>query len=291
MIRLFLFVFFLVSSVGIHSAVVAVADEEFYLRKVNVAMFYELCPEVLMDQEHKCSPESYELRWHDKQDLSYEEFVAKCKEDTEKRNRELDASFDCSIHGTYFAYKGATKIGIISLSNAAGEFYADKAPAYGFSSGEYVCRDIFLDEGHKGKGYFSHLHAKVMELITPFIGRKHIVRNAANELVESESAFKGTRGLTALANVPSIRASLKAGATLVDIPEDRNQWIVQFPAPQRALSERELELRQVADIIIAESLDSFRTEPFEYGDIPSTKEAQAAVQKHYYGNKILFPDV
>ena len=66
---------------------------------------------------------------------------------------------------------------------------------------------------------------------------------------------------------------------------------MQFPVPQRALSEREQELRQVADKIIDESLTSFKTEPFEYGDIPSTKEAQAAVSKHYYGNKILFPDV
>jgi hypothetical protein len=96
-----------------------------------------------------------------------------------------------------------------------------------------------------------------MELITPFIGKIHLVLNAANELVDSELPFQGTRGITALANVPSIRASLKAGATLVDIPEDRGHWIVQFPAPQRALSERELQLRRVAGIIIAESLSSF----------------------------------
>ena len=217
---------------GIHSAVVAVADEEFYLRKVNVAMFYELCPEVLMDQEHECSPKSYELIWHDKQDLSYEEFVAKCKEDTEKKNRELDASFDCSIHGTYIAYKGDTKIGKIRLTNAADEFYADKAPAYGFSSGEYVCYDVFLDEGHKGGGNFGHLHAKVMELVAPFIGEKHFVRNAASELVESDLPFQGIRGLIALSNIPSLRATSKAGATLVDIPEDRSQWVMQFFGPR-----------------------------------------------------------
>lgn len=260
MIRLFLFVFFLVSSVGAYAAS-EVVDEEFSLRKATA-------DDVRLVMSAAASVE----------EISH--FVTY-----------VTASFPCSIHGTYFAYKGATKIGVIALSNAAGEFYADKAPAYGFSSGEYVCRDIFLDEGHKGRGYFSHLHAKVMELITPFIGKKHKVRNAANELVDSELPFQGTRGLINLSNIPSLRATLKAGATLVDILEDRDHWIVQFPAPQRALSERELELRQVADIIIAESLDSFRTEPFEYGDIPSTKEAQAAVQKHYYGNKILFPDV
>ena len=79
-----------------------------------------------------------------------------------------------------------------------------------------------MDEGHVGKGYFSHLHAKVMELITPFIGKRHLVLNTANELVESELPFQGTRGITAIDNVPSIRASLKVGATLVDVPEDRN---------------------------------------------------------------------
>ncbi|MEI7493518.1 MAG: hypothetical protein WCJ92_02840 [Alphaproteobacteria bacterium] len=259
MIRLFLFALFLVSSVGVYAAS-EVVDEEFSLRKATA------------------------------DDVSLVMSDAASAEDINDFVSRVNASFPCSIHGTYFAYKGATKIGVINLSNAEGEFYADKASAYGFSSGEYACYDVFLDEGHKGGGNFGHLHAKVMELVAPFIGEKHFVRNAANELVESELPFQGIRGLIDLCNIPSLRATSKVGATLVDIPEDRDQWVMQFFAPQRALSERELELRRVADIIIHESLDSFRTVPFEYGVIPSTDKSIAAVSNHYYKNKILFPD-
>jgi hypothetical protein len=85
---------------------------------------------------------------------TYDAFVVKRKEDTEKRNRELDASFDCSIHGTYLAYRGDTKIGMITLSNAAGAAHEENANAYGFTSGAYVERTVFLDEGLRVRGIF-----------------------------------------------------------------------------------------------------------------------------------------
>ena len=148
MIRLFLIALFLVGSVGIYSASAsAVADDEFRLLKVNTAKFYGLCPEILIAQERECLPESYELRDDDEKHLLYEDFVVKRRGSIEESERGHDASFECSIHGTYLTYKGDIKIGMIRLSNAAGAAHEENANAYGFTSGEYVERTVFWMRG------------------------------------------------------------------------------------------------------------------------------------------------
>lgn len=101
-------------------------------------------------------------------------------------------------------------------------------------------------------------------------------------MTESELPFEGLRGIVSLSNVPCIRACLKYGCSLIDI-EDVDSWVWQFPPKAARPTEKEVALCTAAETIIRESLNSFRAEKQEPGDIPSTAMAVGAVSKHYYG--------
>jgi hypothetical protein len=74
---------------------------------------------------------------------------------------------------------------------------------------------------------------------------------------------------------------LKVGATFVHV-ENAQCWILRFPGKSvKDLTEQERELGRMAEQIIAESLESFKSDSYLINDrIP--EEASAAVTKYYF---------
>lgn len=175
---------------------------------------------------------------------------------------QIESQKSCDICGTYLVFKDDTKIGLVTLSNGSQEYYTSSSHIYGFDTGEYIDRTIFLDRIYVGKGYFQQLHTAVMDLITPFLGRTHCMLGFDGKLTMSSKPLKGTRGLIDLSNIPSLRAGLKAGGTLAWVDDDHEHWIMEFP--ERMLSNKAEEaLLGIAGKIIDASLFSFQIKNFE----------------------------
>lgn len=188
--------------------------------------------------------------------------------------RRIESQEGCDICGTYLVFKDDTKIGLVTLSNSSQAYYQSSSHIYGFDTGEYIDRTIFLDRIYVGKGYFRQLHAAVMDLIIPFIGRTHNVLGFDGKLTMSSNPLKGTRGLIDLSNIPSLRAGLKAGGTLAWVDDDHKYWIMEFPArmPSNKVEE---ELLKIAEKIIDVSLSSFQIKNSE--EVKKTCLAEASL--------------
>jgi len=121
-----------------------------------------------------------------------------------------------------------------------------------------------------------NIHDKIKELVTPHIGQKHKFPGQ----VESAQNFEGILGVIDLHNIPGVFACLKVGATFVHV-ENARCWVLQFPGKaNQDLNEQERVLGQMAEQIIAESLESFKSNSYLLNDrIP--EEASAAVTKYY----------
>lgn len=81
-------------------------------------------------------------------------------------------------------------------------------------------------------------------------------------------------------NIPGVFSCLKVGATFVHV-ENARCWVLQFPGKaNQDLNEQERVLGQMAEQIIAESLESFKSDSYLCDNtIPA--EATAAVDKYY----------
>lgn len=190
------------------------------------------------------------------------------------------STFSCNLYGTYIVKENDTNIGIFSISNGAGTYYEDKAECLGFTDGSWAEISIFLNPQHVGKGYFSRVNEKIIELISPYIGRHHVMPSLDAALLLSQSPFKGIRGVIDSGNIISLRAALKNGRCLIDIEEMRGNWITQYPTKEE-FTDIEIKIKDAAELIIAETLDSFRSVVVEAGTIASTQAARDSVSKHY----------
>lgn len=192
----------------------------------------------------------------------------------------LTATFRCDLYGTYVIKHQGNKIGIISLGNATGTYYEDKAEYLGFTNGSWAEISIFLDPEHVGQGHYSRVNERIIELITPFIGHHHAMPSNDETLPLSPDRFKGIRGLIGSHNILSLHACLKNGRCLIDIEQLRGNWITQYPSKDE-FTEIEIKIRQAADAIITETLESFRSEEIVAGNIPSSSDAIDSFSGHY----------
>jgi len=198
-------------------------------------------------------------------------------ENAEKMSTELNATHDCDIYGAYLICLAESKIGLFMLSDGSESTVLAGAHIDGFKTGKYVNCSIVLDVGHQLQGHFKNIHDKIKELVAPHIGQKHKFPGQ----VESAQNFEGILGVIDLHNIPGVFACLKVGATFVHV-ENAQCWILQFPGKaNQDLNEQERVLGQMAEQIIAESLESFKSDSYLLNDrIP--EEASAAVAKYYY---------
>jgi len=197
-------------------------------------------------------------------------------EAAEKMSAELNATHDCDIYGAYLIHLAETKIGLFMLSDGSENTVLAGAHIDGFKTGKYVNCSIALDSEHQLQGHFKNIHDKIKELVTPHIGQKH----KFPDQVESTQNFEGILGVLDLYNIPGVFSCLKVGATFVHV-ENAQCWILQFPGKSvKDLTEQERELGRMAEQIIAESLESFKSDSYLLNDrIP--EEASAAVAKYY----------
>jgi hypothetical protein len=197
-------------------------------------------------------------------------------ENAEKMSTELNATHDCDIYGAYLICLAESKIGLFMLSDGSESTVLAGAHIDGFKTGKYVNCSIVLDVGHQLQGHFKNIHDKIKELVTPHIGQKHKFPGQ----VESAQNFEGILGVIDLHNIPGVFACLKVGATFVHV-ENARCWVLQFPGKaNQDLNEQERVLGQMAEQIIAESLESFKSNSYLLNDrIP--EEASAAVTKYY----------
>ncbi|MCX7351887.1 MAG: hypothetical protein NTW22_01200 [Proteobacteria bacterium] len=198
-------------------------------------------------------------------------------ENAEKMSTELNATHDCDIYGAYLICLAESKIGLFMLSDGSESTVLAGAHIDGFKTGKYVNCSIVLDVRHQLQGHFKNIHDKIKELVTPHIGQKHKFPGQ----VESAQNFEGILGVIDLHNIPGVFACLKVGATFVHV-ENARCWVLQFPGKaNQDLNEQERVLGQMAEQIIAESLESFKSNSYLLNDrIP--EEASAAIAKYYW---------
>lgn len=193
-----------------------------------------------------------------------------------KMSEELNATHNCDIYGAYLIHLAETKIGLFMLSDGSENTVLAGAHIDGFKTGKYVNCSIALDSEHQLQGHFKNIHDKIKQLVTPHIGQKH----KFPDQVESTQNFEGILGVLDLYNIPGVFSCLKVGATFVHV-ENARCWVLQFPGKaNQDLNEQERVLGQMAEQIIAESLESFKSNSYLLNDrIP--EEASAAVTKYY----------
>jgi hypothetical protein len=191
----------------------------------------------------------------------------------------------------YFGIQARTKtqqeayIGLVFVSNAYGDYYYEElGEALGFSTGEFANINTFLNGLYRGKGLAKPIMDMLWEQCKPFVGKHHNNWSPEDEkTTRSVSPFKGLRGIVDLSNIPCLQARLKYGCSLASI-RGVEAWVWQWPPKlQVEWTSREKVLHEAAKKIIAESLESFRTEPSTPGEIPSTEIARQAVSKYYPG--------